>query len=101
MAAEAESCFMFLLELVNVWREMTETMNSPFVDVKAVADYLGINKELVYRLCNPKKTKNPMPHFRLGKKMKFRIESPEFQAWIQRQQVNVSSEIVERTKASE
>jgi predicted DNA-binding transcriptional regulator AlpA len=58
-------------------------MQSPFVDVKDVAAYLGINKELVYRLCDPKKTPDPLPHFRLGKKMKFRIDAA-LEAWIAR-----------------
>jgi excisionase family DNA binding protein len=50
-------------------------MKSPFVDVKDVAEYLGVSKELVYRLCDPKKTTDPIPHFRLGKKMKFRLDA--------------------------
>jgi predicted DNA-binding transcriptional regulator AlpA len=61
-------------------------MKSPFVDVKEVTAYLGVSKELVYRLADPDRTPvDPMPALRLGKKLKFRLESPEMQEWINRQ----------------
>ena len=61
-------------------------MQSPFVDAQEMAEYLGIGKETVYRLSDPKKTADPIPHLRLGKKLKYRLDSPEMQQWIRRQQ---------------
>jgi excisionase family DNA binding protein len=70
-------------------------MKSPFVDVKEVAEYLGVSKELVYKLTDPSRTpEDPLPAFRLGKKLKFRLESPEMQGWINRRFNNTQPQIV-------
>lgn len=60
-------------------------MNSPFVGVKEVAQFLGMSAELIYRLADSTKTADPIPHMRLGKKLRFRLDHPDMNAWIERQ----------------
>jgi hypothetical protein len=58
---------------------------SPFVGVRECADYLCMSTEYVYRHADPNLTKDFIPHLRMGWKLKFKLDSPEMQAWIRRQ----------------
>jgi hypothetical protein len=50
-----------------------------------MSEFLGVERKTVYRLSDPTQTTAVLPHFRIGKKMKYRVDSPEMQQWIQRQ----------------
>ena len=54
---------------------MTEAVQkSPFVDVKQLAAYLGMSAEYVYRHSIPDATRDFIPHFKMGRKKKFRLD---------------------------
>jgi predicted DNA-binding transcriptional regulator AlpA len=66
--------------------ELKETdMNGPkkLWTISELAAYLGVAKSWIYDRTAPARTEG-VPHFKIGKYLRFDPESEEFQAWLRR-----------------
>jgi len=57
---------------------------SEFVDFRGLAEKLGTSEQWVRRMVRNTYTRDPIPHFRFGRSIKFDWDSPEMQAWLER-----------------
>jgi hypothetical protein len=55
-----------------------------FLDFHGLARKLGTSPQWVRRMVRPTYSKDPIPHFRFGRAIKFAWNSPEMQAWLER-----------------
>jgi hypothetical protein len=51
--------------------------------IAELADYLGVPKSWIYDRTGPERT-DMVPHFKIGKYLRFEPDSEEFKAWLQR-----------------
>jgi predicted DNA-binding transcriptional regulator AlpA len=51
--------------------------------VSELSDYLGVPKSWIYDRTGPEGIES-LPHFKIGKYLRFDPESEEFKAWLQR-----------------
>ena len=61
-------------------------MHHKFVTVSELASYLGVSKDFVYRRVKPD-SRDLIPHLRLGRKLKFDLESDAMKSWIDERRV--------------
>jgi hypothetical protein len=54
-----------------------------FVDVMGLAGYLGLHTSWIYDRTGPSAA-DRIPHFKIGKYLRFDIHSEEFKAWLNR-----------------
>jgi len=54
-----------------------------FLDVAGLAQYLGMEPSWIYDRTGPSRS-DRIPHFKMGKYLKFDIDSEAFKAWLQR-----------------
>jgi hypothetical protein len=54
-----------------------------FLIPSELASYLRVSTRWVYEHARPT-CEDPIPHFKLGKYLRFNLESPEFQSWLKR-----------------
>jgi hypothetical protein len=57
---------------------------SAFLDFRGLAGRLGIGEQWVRRNVRRTYTRDPIPHLRLGRIIRFVWDSPEMQGWIER-----------------
>jgi predicted DNA-binding transcriptional regulator AlpA len=71
------------VEIDNADKSERSTSTSSFIDIPALCQYLGVKKTWVYDRTAPSAT-DPIPHFKMGKYVRFDINSDAFKAWLQR-----------------
>jgi len=54
-----------------------------FMNVDGLAQYLGMQSSWIYDRTGPS-SRDRIPHFKMGKYLKFDIQSEAFQAWLNR-----------------
>jgi predicted DNA-binding transcriptional regulator AlpA len=64
---------------------------SDFLDFRGLAARLGTSEQWVRRNVRRTYTRDPIPHLRLGRIIRFAWESPEMQAWIERRKTTANS----------
>lgn len=62
--------------------------DSDFLDFAGLAAKLGTSKEWVRRNVRRTYTRDPIPHLRMGRMIRFVWDSPEMQEWIERRKVS-------------
>src|SRR2546430_479028 len=58
--------------------------SSDFLDFRGLAAKLGTSEEWVRRSVRRAYTRDPIPHLRFGRAIRFVWDSPEMQAWLER-----------------
>jgi predicted DNA-binding transcriptional regulator AlpA len=64
-------------------------MSTPqLIDAKNLAALLGVSEGWVKRHVREAVTEEVIPHYRIGKAIRFAPDSPEFKQWLERQKAN-------------
>ena len=65
-------------------------MNKKLWSISELAEYLGVRKSWIYDRTGSQ-VPEPVPHFKIGKYLRFDPESEEFQSWLKRSFRNPSN----------
>ena len=58
-------------------------LNGRFMDVAGLASYLGLEPSWIYDRTGPA-CNDRIPHFKMGKYLRFDVQSAEFNEWLNR-----------------